>query len=92
MAVQIVNTYAFCVKRISALFPGGASSPPPTNPALIGGSYNGAAAYEGEQVYVAASSLANAQAVLVAQYAADLGPVTGGAIKTPGVLTTMTGS
>lgn len=86
MAVQTVNTYAFCVKRLSAMGTPGVGTPTPGSPAIAAGQY------EGEQVYVAASSLANAQAVLAAWYGTDLGPVTGGAIKTPGVLTTMTGS
>jgi hypothetical protein len=66
MAVQAVNTYAFCVKRLS----------------LSGRSH-----YMGEQVYVVATSLANAQATLTAQYGADLGVVTGGAALVPGAIT-----
>jgi hypothetical protein len=71
MPVQTVNTYAFCVKRLSGISSSGVQ--------------NGQ--YEGEQVYVVATSLANAQATLAANYGSDLGPVTGGAAKTPGAIT-----
>jgi len=45
----------------------------------------------GEQVYVTASSLLNAQAVLTAQYGAGY-TFSGGATPVTGALTTMTGS
>ena len=49
-------------------------------------------AYSGDQVYVVASSLANAMAVLQAQYGSDLGTVTGGTTHVYGGLTTMSGT
>lgn len=80
MAVQIVNTYGFNVKRLSIL--NGIQDP-----------YRGSnMAYQGDQVYVVASSLANAKLVLAAQYGADLGPVTGGTTHVFGGLTTMSGT
>jgi hypothetical protein len=71
MAVQAVNTYAFCVKRISY--------------AAAAGAQNGQ--YEGEQVYVVAVDLPSAKATLTAQYSTDLGIVTGGAALVPGAIT-----
>lgn len=80
MAVQIANAYGFNVKRLSVM--NGLPAP-----------YLGSAsAYQGDQVYVLASSLPNAMAVLAAQYGTDLGPVSGGTTHVFGALTTMTGS
>lgn len=80
MAVQIANAYGFNVKRLSVM--NGLPFP-----------YQGsAAAYTGDQVYVLASSLSNAMAVLQAQYGTDLGPVSGGTTHVFGALTTMSGS
>ena len=80
MAVQIVNTYGFNVKRKSIM--NGLPAP-----------YQGSnMAYSGDQVYVVASSLANAQAVLQAQYGTDLGTVTGGTTHVYAALTTMSGT
>lgn len=76
MAVQIVNGYGYCVKRVSVMAGSGPQS----------------GQYEGEQVFVVAASPANAMAVLQAQYGADLGPVTGGGTWLPSAITTMTGS
>ena len=71
MAVQTVNTYGFCVKRLSAIAGAGVQS----------------GQYEGEQVTVVATTLANAIATLTAQYSTDLGPVSGGAMLVPGAIT-----
>jgi hypothetical protein len=90
MAIQTVNTYAFNVKRLSLMMKAGQNVNANTDAGVAASV--GLAAYQGEQVYVSALDRAGAQAVLVAQYSTDLGPVSGGAIKTPGVLTTMTGT
>lgn len=82
MAVQIANAYGFNVKRLSIM----SQLPPPQMGSAAGG------AYQGEQVYVLASSVPNAMAVLQQQYGTDLGPVTGGTTHVYGALTTMTGS
>ena len=80
MAVQICNAYGFNVKRLSIM--NGLPVP-----------YQGSnMAYQGDQVYVIANSLANAQAVLQAQYGSDLGIVTGGTTHVFGALTTMSGT
>ena len=90
MAVQIVNGYAFNVKRLS-LTPAGQVTQlttggfGPSNTA-------GMSAYEGEEVFVIAANPTNAYAVLQAWYGTDLGMVSGGATPVPGALTTMTGS
>lgn len=82
MAVQITNAYGFNVRRLSLI---------PTPPASQGPAV-GQSSYTGDQVFVIASSLPNALAVLQAQYGADLGPVSGGNAHVTGALTTMTGS
>jgi hypothetical protein len=90
MAIQAVNMYAFNVKRLSQMIAAGLNTGPNANAGV--GSNSGIAAYEGDQVYVASPTLAGALATLAAQYSTDLGPVSGGAIKTPGAITQMTGS
>ena len=102
MAVQIANAYGFNVKRISLMpapvvpssGPGsGFQGPWPYGPwSTAGGIAQPFAEYQGEQVFVLAANLAAAEAVLQAQYGADLGPVTGGGTLVYGALTTMTGS
>ena len=80
MAVQIANCYGFNVKRKSIMN----GLPPP---------YQGSnMAYQGDQVFVVASSMPNALAVLAAQYGTDLGTITGGTTHVFGALTTMTGN
>lgn len=80
MAVQIVNCYGFNVKRLSIM--NGLPAP-----------YQGSnMAYQGDQVFVVASSLPNAMAVLQAQYGTDLGIVSGGTTHVFGGLTTMSGN
>jgi hypothetical protein len=88
--MQVVNTYAFNVKRLSLMMKAGQNVNPNTDAGVAASV--GLAGYQGEQVYVSALTLPNALTVLGTQYGADLGPVSGGAIKTPGVLTTMTGT
>jgi hypothetical protein len=80
-----VNMYAFNVKRLSLMVPAGVNLG--TNASAGPTSSTGLAAYEGDQVYVVATTLANAIATLGVQYGSDLGPVSGGAIKTPGAIT-----
>jgi hypothetical protein len=105
MAVQITNCYGYNVKRISLMAKpqavysgqGAGSTGPWLNPGgwtTAGGiaALAGVGGYQGEQVFVIASSPANALAVLQAQYGSDLGPVTGGGTHIPGALTTMTGN
>lgn len=87
MPVQICNTYGFNVKRKSIQ-----NSPISIDPKNPYQAAAGTAAYSGDQVYVVASSLANALAVLQAQYGTDLGTVTGGTTHVFGALTTMSGT
>lgn len=87
MAVQIVNTYGYNVKRISLSAPKN-PAPGQSSPFLQGPE----GGYTGEQVFVVAANQAAALAVLQAQFGADLGTVTGGGTHVYGCLTTMTGS
>lgn len=82
---MFANAYAFNVKRLSLM-----STPNFIQPGTATGVGAGLGAYEGDQVYVLASTLPNAMAVLQAQYGADLGPVSGGAALVTGALTTAT--
>jgi hypothetical protein len=81
-----VNMYAFNVKRLSLMMKAGANTSATADAGTPAASA-GFSAYEGDQVYVVATSLANAIATLGVQYGSDLGPISGGAMKTPGAIT-----